>query len=242
MSQRAEEMLHPVLPFAPAAGGACRGTAACADALAKALAGRERVTVVLECYPGVNQDELLAMLEPLGFDTVLHADDCALEPADLDAALARDLTDDRVFGILSVRKLADYFLPEKLEAARKAAAAGRRVLVYGVGATLVTRGDLLLYADITRWELQLRFRRGADNWRTARHGLPKLSKYKCGYFGATRSKRPACRRLTITLTQQPRAPPPCCRGTITAPRWPRRPAGRSAWPLTTTRASGAATG
>ena len=51
MSQRTEEMLHPVLPFAPAAGGACRGTAACADALAKALAGRERVTVVLECYP-----------------------------------------------------------------------------------------------------------------------------------------------------------------------------------------------
>ena len=40
MSQRTEEMLHPVLPFAPAAGGACRGTAACADALAKALAGR----------------------------------------------------------------------------------------------------------------------------------------------------------------------------------------------------------
>ncbi len=186
MSQRAEEMLHPVLPLALAAGGACRGTAACADALAKALAGRERVTVVLECYPGVNQDELLAMLEPLGFDTVLHADDCALEPADLDAALARDLTDDRVFGILSVRKLADYFLPEKLEAARKAAAAGRRVLVYGVGATLVTRGDLLLYADITRWELQLRFRRGADNWRTARHGLPKLSKYKRGYFAEWR--------------------------------------------------------
>ena len=168
MSQRTEEMLHPVLPFAPAAGGACRGTAACADALAKALAGRERVTVVLECYPGVNQAELLAMLEPLGFDTVLHADDCALEPADLDAALARDLTDDRVFGILSVRKLADYFLPEKLEAARKAAAAGRRVLVYGVGATLVTHGDLLLYADITRWNCSC----GSAAGRTtgARHG------------------------------------------------------------------------
>src|SRR5699024_6944812 len=74
----------------------------------------------------------------------------------------------------------------KLEAARKAAAAGRRVLVYGVGATLVARGDLLLYADITRWELQLRFRRGADNWRTARHGLPKLSKYKRGYFAEWR--------------------------------------------------------
>ena len=60
------------------------------------------------------------------------------------------------------------------------------MLVYGVGATLVCGGDVLVYADITRWELQLRFRRGADNWRTAQHGLPKLSKYKRGYFAEWR--------------------------------------------------------
>ena len=186
MTQRCEEMLHPVMPVSPQAGGACRGTADCAAALADALAGRGQVTVVAECYPGVDQQEVLDLLRPLGFDTVVHADDCALDPAQLDAALARDLTGDRVFGIMTVRQLADFYLPERLAAARARVAAGQRVLVYGVGATLVCGGDVLVYADITRWELQLRFRRGADNWRTAQHGLPKLSKYKRGYFAEWR--------------------------------------------------------
>ena len=202
MSQHCEEMLHPVIPVSPAPEGACRGAAACTAALAEA-AGQGPVTVVLECYPGVNQAEVLDLVQPLGFDTVIHADDCALDPEQLDAALERDLTDDRVFGILTVRKLADFFLPDRLEAARRAAAAGRRVLVYGVGATLVAPGDLLVYADITRWELQLRFRRGADNWRTARHGLPKLSKYKRGYFAewrwGDRVKKDCLPRLDIYL-------------------------------------------
>ena len=186
MTQRCEEMLHPVMPVSPQAGGARRGTADCTAALAAALAGRGEVTVVAECYPGVDQQEVLDLLRPLGFDTVVHADDCALDPEQLDAALARDLTGDRVFGIMTVRELADFYLPERLAAARARAAAGRRVLVYGVGATLVCGGDVLVYADITRWELQLRFRRGADNWRTAQHGLPKLSKYKRGYFAEWR--------------------------------------------------------
>lgn len=96
------------------------------------------------------------------------------------------MTQDRVFGILTVRSLGDFFVPEKVAQARQAIQGGKRVLVYGVGATLLAPGDVLVYADITRWELQLRFRRGADNWRTARKNLPKLSKVKRGYFAEWR--------------------------------------------------------
>lgn len=186
MTERCEEMLHPILPIAAQAKSACRGTEACAAALAKALAGRDKVTVALECFPGVDQEEVLALAEGLGFDTVLHADDCALPPQKLDDALEQDLTQDRVFGILTVRSLGDFFVPEKVAQARQAIQKGKRVLVYGVGATLLAPGDVLVYADITRWELQLRFRRGADNWRTARKNLSKLSKVKRGYFAEWR--------------------------------------------------------
>ena len=159
MSQRCEEMLHPVIPVSPP-----RKAPAAAPPPApphwQKRPGRGLSPLCWNATPGVNQAEVLDLVQPLGFDTVIHADDCALDPEQLDAALERDLTDDRVFGILTVRKLADFFLPDRLEAARRAAAAGRRVLVYGVGATLVAPGDLLVYADITRWELQLRFRRG----------------------------------------------------------------------------------
>ena len=78
-------------------------------------------------------------------------------------ALEQDLTQDRVFGMMTVRSLGDFFVPEKVAQARQAIQKGKRVLVYGVGATLLAPGDVLVYADITRWELQLRFRRGADN-------------------------------------------------------------------------------
>ena len=101
-------------------------------------------------------------------------------------ALEQDLTQDRVFGMMTVRSLGDFFVPEKVAQARQAIQKGKRVLVYGVGATLLAPGDVLVYADITRWELQLRFRRGADNWRTARKNLPKLSKVKRGYFAEWR--------------------------------------------------------
>ena len=45
-------------------------------------------------------------------------------------------------------------------------------------------GDILILADITRWEIQLRFRRGMTNWRTAKQNLTQREKYKQGYFCA----------------------------------------------------------
>ena len=60
------------------------------------------------------------------------------------------------------------------------------IVVYGVGASLVAPADVLLYADITRWEIQLRFRQGMANWNTARKDLPQREKYKRGYFAEWR--------------------------------------------------------
>ena len=43
-----------------------------------------------------------------------------------------------------------------------------------------------MLADITRWEIQLRYRRSFSNWRTAKTNLPKNEKYKRGYFAEWR--------------------------------------------------------
>ena len=149
---------------------------------------RQKTVITVECYPGVDQEAVLEGLSPLGFSTVLHSDDLAFEPEKMDRLLAQDMTSDPVFGIMTVRRLADYFYPEKIAAAQRqiAGTPGGVVLVYGVGASLVHPGDIQIYADITRWEIQLRYRRGMDNWRTARQNLPKLEKYKRGYFAEWR--------------------------------------------------------
>ena len=149
---------------------------------------RQKTVITVECYPGVDQEAVLEGLSPLGFSAVLHSDDLAFEPEKMDRLLAQDMTSDPVFGIMTVRRLADYFYPEKIAAAQRQIAGTPEgvVLVYGVGASLVHPGDIQIYADITRWEIQLRYRRVMDNWRTARQNLPKLEKYKRGYFAEWR--------------------------------------------------------
>lgn len=163
-----------------------------AGAIARALGdacGTGKCVLSIECYPGVDQQELLDGLAALHPALVIHSDDLAFEPEKLDTALERDLLpQDPVFGIMTVRRLRDFFYEAKIEEARQRidAVAEGLVLVYGVGATLVHPGDVQVVADITRWEIQLRYRRGMTNWRTAQTDLPKLKKYKRGFFAEWR--------------------------------------------------------
>lgn len=149
---------------------------------------REKTIIVAECYPGVDQEELRTLLALPQTDTIIHSDDLALPPEEIDAQVKRDLTDDPVFGIMTTRRLEEFYPSENLEKARRRIDCIQSgiVLVYGVGASLVCAGDLLVLADITRWEIQLRYRRGMSNWRTTHHDLPRNEKYKRGFFAEWR--------------------------------------------------------
>ena len=82
------------------------------------------------------------------------------------------LGDDPVFGRMNAIRIEDYFDPAKLVAARaglQRANAGL-TLVIGTGAALVAaEHNVLVFADMARWEIQMRYRRneignlGADN-------------------------------------------------------------------------------
>ena len=148
----------------------------------------DRIVIIAEAYPGMDQEELRALFSPLEPTATIHSDDLALAPEAIDAQIRRDLTDDPVFAVMTTRRLEEFFPPENLDAARRQidAVDSGIVLVYGVGASLVCRGDILFLADITRWEIQLRYRRGLSNWRTARTSLPRNEKYKRGYFAEWR--------------------------------------------------------
>ena len=159
----------------------CRG-------LLDACAGRKKTILTVECYPGTGLSELLEGLRGLAPAKVIVSDNLAFEPEKMDALLEKDLTDDPVFGIMTVRRMEDFFYPEKLAKAREEAERVPEgiVLICGTGASLVHPGDILVYADITRWEIQLRYRRGMKNWRTAKEDVPRLEKYKRGYFAEWR--------------------------------------------------------
>lgn len=62
------------------------------------------------------------------------------------------------------------------------AAPASPVIVYGVGASLVAPEGLLVYCDLTRWEITLRLRAGMRNWKTDNASEDPLRKIKRGYF------------------------------------------------------------
>jgi mannose-6-phosphate isomerase class I len=178
----------PVVPLAFDQDVAWRGRDA-VQAQLRAAAARldgENAVIAVECYAGLHDDDVLALVR--GALHPAHVElttDSMKSAAAVDALVQRDLTDDPVFGFLTSLQLVDFFDADKLDAARRRIAVGRAglTLVYGTGATLICDPDLLIYADMPRWEHQLRYRRdevgnlGVDN-RTLKWSL----QYKRGYF------------------------------------------------------------
>jgi mannose-6-phosphate isomerase class I len=217
-------------PFVPVAAeaNACQiGWAAIASALQAALLAApatpgQPLVLAVECYPGTDlkqlRQELMQALQPA---QCLVANDFYRTPADIDALVAGPLTDDPVFGRLNGLIVNDFFDPQQLRTAQAslAAAAGQLVLVLGTGATLVCPSPaVLVYADLARWEIQLRQRRGeianlgSENFSE----IPSL-KYKRAFFvdwrAADRLKKQALPRADFLLDTNDPAVPKLIRGT-----------------------------
>lgn len=152
------------------------------EELGAAMSGNRVLTV--DCYPGVYDDELLpALKEAVSPDTVILTEELFYDGEKLTELMAPFLTEDRVRGTMYFGTL-EYFIDrKKLEEARRLVKeAGGTVLVYGFGAALVSEGDVLVYADMARWEIQLRYRMGMPNYKQKNYEEDILKKVKRGFF------------------------------------------------------------
>ena len=153
----------------------------------RAAAGRRGggAVVCVDCYHGVWEEEVLSRLRALlRPDAVFLSSDAQIGKERALEMLRFNITEDRVFGVMSHHRMADFFDQEKAETLRAAVKAARGlVLVFGVGAACLCRPDVLVYADMARWEIQLRFRSGRlSNWLDDNFGEDVLRKYKRAYF------------------------------------------------------------
>ena len=159
---------------------AWEGSCAVIERLAN-LATRDCVLVV-ECYPGVDDGVLRMVREAFAPDAVVRSDDIFFEGDELTERMRTHLTDDRVRGVMYYGRLEDFVDERALEAARASVRRKGRTLVFGVGAGLVAQGDVLVYCDLARWEIQKRYRAGMPNFRAHNEGEDILRKVKRGYF------------------------------------------------------------
>ena len=174
-----------------------------------------RTVLVVDCYPGVRLDELEQRLLPsLNATRVLNVESARRDQQALHDLLARNLTDDRVFGVLSCHHLEEFFNADKLQQLRQQVDAVTEglIVIYGPGAALVHPGDVLVYADMPRWEIQQRMRHdGLGNWGAYNQDEDILRRYKRAFFIEwrvfDRHKTPLLKRADYLLdTTQKEAP------------------------------------
>jgi mannose-6-phosphate isomerase class I len=180
----------PAVAVPVAHANACSvGWDAIAATLKQAVAAQARAVIAVECYPCVHDDdvrtELARVLRPA---LTLDAKHAFKTPAEVDALVAPFLGgDDPVFGYLNQT----LNLPDFLDATRRAeitaqlaAATSGVILIVGPGASLLAPdADVLVFADMPRWEGQLRQRRATvDNLGVRNRGFKASLQYKRSFF------------------------------------------------------------
>jgi len=157
--------------------------------IAQLLAGTKGLLAV-ECYPGVDDDAVRAALaDGLRLGCVIDSKSAFKSESEVDDLVAPFLGgEDPIFGYLNqTLAIGDFFDPIRsgaiIRTIHQEISAGL-VLVCGPGASLLApAADVLIYADMPRWEGQLRQRRGeVDNLGTRNRGLKATMQYKRSFF------------------------------------------------------------
>jgi mannose-6-phosphate isomerase class I len=150
------------------------------------LQGAKKI-IVVETYQGVIHEELLPELNNgLNHTRFIRAEDYMLPEDEIKKLVFPDVTNDRIFGFLTRLTIDTFFDPTKVKAIQDEINATEGVfVVYGCGAAfLFPDPDLLVYADMARWEIQLRMRQHrVDNLGVKNRNTPDwMLLYKQGFF------------------------------------------------------------
>lgn len=155
----------------------------CYEDILNELKGKSNNLVCIEAYPGTDDLEILTEFKKLEYDCIIETKELFLSKADYAEKSFPYVTDDRIFGRMCSEPLENFMDSKKVKDAKKSIVKGKRVLVYGFGASIVMDNpDILILADLARWEIQQRFRSGMSNYMTDNVDEDVLSKFKRGYF------------------------------------------------------------
>lgn len=118
--------------------------------------------LVIECYPGVLLEELEDSLSKyLNVVSVTNAADLMYDHDYITKMVFPDVTDNRIFGFMTRLNIDSYFDNTKVDKYRADLhwlTDGVHV-IWGSGAAYVCpNADVLVYADMARWEIQMRMR------------------------------------------------------------------------------------
>jgi mannose-6-phosphate isomerase class I len=147
----------------------------------------EKKIILVDCYQGIYFEELLHLfIENIKPVSVITSNEYFLSESDINTITFPDVTNDRIFGYLTRLNIIDFIDQQKLENCRKQIYNCTRgnILVFGFGTSLVVeKPSLLIYADMPRWEIELRMRANeVSNLGINNKDDSLEAKYKRGFF------------------------------------------------------------
>ena len=165
-----------------------------------ALTGKKKL-MVFETYQGVLHEEIITNLKKqLDYSRFIDSGEFMWPEEEIQRMVFPDVTHDRIFGFLTSLTMDAFFDPVKVQTIQDEIESAQEeiILVYGIGASLLCPNpDILVYADMARWEIQLRMRRHlVDNLGVKNRDTEDwMLLYKQGFFVDWR----VCDRLKKTL-------------------------------------------
>ncbi len=148
---------------------------------------KPKKVIVIEYSQGVNDSEIFnSLIKELNPAVIFNAGEAMLQEDEIRKITFPDVTDDRIFGFITRLLMDDFYDSGKVEALRAKILAIEKgtILIYGSGAAKVYPDpDLLVYADMARWEIQKRMRRNeVSNLGVTNSNDSFESQYKRAYF------------------------------------------------------------
>ena len=149
--------------------------------------GEDRLVIAVDCYHGVYTSEIIESLQLQGKDTRMFETGNAFKPSEeIGDMVYPYVTDDPVFGVITSLSLEDFFDRQKIKTIQDdiTAIESGLILIVGPGASLFApAATLLVYADMPRWEIQLRYRSNMISNLGAHNNEDEFSyQYKRSFF------------------------------------------------------------
>jgi len=174
-------------PYTPVDGPLYKGWDMIASVLKSKseLSNQDSFTIVVETYQGVYHDELIKGFGLLSADKFVDTKQVFLPENVLLGKTFPDVTDDRIFGYMTRLEYKDLLDWKKVSELRKEIRKTKGlIIIYGYAASLVAQdADIIVYADMARWEIQQRQRRlEVNNIGINNKNEDPARQYKRGFF------------------------------------------------------------
>lgn len=142
----------------------------------------ENNLICIDCYPGVDYQQIRQLLNDIPDINIIFSNDFIKPFDDLWNLFSTHISDDRVFGKMYYGDLINIFDKNAINTLKQSLNSNKKTIIYGVGATLISDDGINIFVDITRWEIQKRYRKGLSNIIVNNPEDDKLKKFKIGYF------------------------------------------------------------